>query len=56
MAARAPSGEVEAARRLAPSRGAARAQRWFARLLAILPGIALLLFWQWASGRLIRTI
>ena len=27
-----------------------------ARLLGLLPGVALLGFWQWASGRLIRTI
>jgi NitT/TauT family transport system permease protein len=26
------------------------------RLLPLLPGVALLLFWEWASGRLIRTL
>src|SRR5271170_5664953 len=34
--------------------------RWLAaaahRALGLLPGIAILLFWQWASGRLIREI
>src|SRR5258708_28381329 len=32
---------------------AAKPLQWFLKLL---PGIALLLFWQWASGRLIREI
>jgi NitT/TauT family transport system permease protein len=27
-----------------------------ARVVSLLPGVALLAFWQWASGRLIRTI
>ncbi|MGA7804535.1 ABC transporter permease [Bradyrhizobium sp.] len=39
---------------------AARRSAWMAKathgLLALLPGIVLLLFWQWASGRLIREI
>ncbi|HUC67387.1 MAG TPA: ABC transporter permease [Stellaceae bacterium] len=35
---------------------APRSRRFAARFLALLPGIVLLLFWQWASGRLIRTI
>ena len=30
--------------------------RWRQRAVTALPGIALLLFWQWASGRLIRTV
>jgi NitT/TauT family transport system permease protein len=29
---------------------------WLFRALRLLPGIALLLFWEWASGRLIREI
>src|SRR5258705_13866859 len=33
-----------------------RARRSRCRFLKLLPGIALLLFWQWASGRLIREI
>src|SRR5258708_34523340 len=32
---------------------AAKPLQW---LLKLLPGIALLLFWQWASGRLIREL
>jgi len=47
-----------------PSQGSAPARRSFAAyaakpvqwLLKLLPGIALLLFWQWASGRLIKEI
>jgi NitT/TauT family transport system permease protein len=34
----------------------ARRQLWLRRLIMLTPGIALLLFWQWASGRLIREI
>ncbi len=45
-----------AARSLSPARIAARSRRWGARFLALLPGLVLLLFWQWASGRLIRSI
>jgi NitT/TauT family transport system permease protein len=45
-----------AARSPAPESAAAWPRRFAARLLALLPGIVLLLFWQWASGRLIRTI
>lgn len=33
-----------------------RLRRFFAFVLGFLPGIALLLVWQWASGRIIRTI
>src|ERR1700691_4595962 len=51
-----PSAVQSAARPVSPGRGAAGPRRWLARFLAILPGIVLLLFWQWASGRLIRTI
>lgn len=29
---------------------------WLPRITAILPGVVFLLFWQWASGRLIREI
>ena len=50
-------GAVEAAAQpRSPGRGGTILRRWFARFLALLPGIVLLLFWQWASGRLIRTI
>ena len=45
-----------AARPAAPEGAAPRSRRFVARFLALLPGIVLLLFWQWASGRLIRTI
>jgi len=45
-----------AARPPAPESAAPRSRRFAARFLALLPGIVLLLFWQWASGRLIRTI
>ncbi len=45
-----------AARSSGPESAAVRPRRFVARLLALLPGIVLLLFWQWASGRLIRTI
>jgi NitT/TauT family transport system permease protein len=34
----------------------ARRELWLRRLIMLAPGIALLLFWQWASGRLIREI
>src|SRR3984957_13025048 len=34
----------------------ARRQLWLRRLIMLTPGIALLLFWQWASGRLIKEI
>src|SRR5277367_1446613 len=34
----------------------ARREIWLRRLIMLAPGIALLLFWQWASGRLIREI
>jgi NitT/TauT family transport system permease protein len=34
----------------------ARRDRWLQRLIMLAPGIALILFWQWASGRLIREI
>jgi NitT/TauT family transport system permease protein len=33
-----------------------RGSRTLARVFALVPGIVLLLFWQWASGRLIRTV
>jgi len=45
-----------AARPPAPESAAPWSRRFAARFLALLPGIVLLLFWQWASGRLIRTI
>jgi NitT/TauT family transport system permease protein len=45
-----------AARPAAPESAAPWSRRFMARCLALLPGIVLLLFWQWASGRLIRTI
>ena len=35
---------------------AAMATKLLQWLLKLLPGIALLLFWQWASGRLIKEI
>jgi len=34
----------------------ARREKWLQRLIMLAPGIALILFWQWASGRLIREI
>jgi NitT/TauT family transport system permease protein len=47
----APADDTAARRGLAAI--AARPLQW---LLKLLPGIALLLFWQWASGRLIKEI
>jgi NitT/TauT family transport system permease protein len=47
---------TSAARPAAPDVAAPWPRRFVARFLALLPGIVLLLFWQWASGRLIRTI
>ncbi|MCC8953272.1 ABC transporter permease [Bradyrhizobium sp. Pear77] len=47
----APAGDTPARRGLAEI--VARPLQW---LLKLLPGIALLLFWQWASGRLIKEI
>jgi NitT/TauT family transport system permease protein len=41
-------------------RPAARRRAWFGkalhRLALLLPGIAVLIFWQWAAGRLIKEI
>jgi NitT/TauT family transport system permease protein len=51
MAYDAPAGTETPRRRLAAT--AARSLQWIVKLL---PGIALLLFWQWASGRLIKEI
>ena len=34
----------------------ARRDKWLQRLLMLAPGLALILFWQWAAGRLIREI
>ena len=34
----------------------ARREQFLQRLVVLLPGIALILFWQWSSGRLIREI
>jgi NitT/TauT family transport system permease protein len=47
----APSAETAAN----PS-GSARRTRLVHAVLAVLPGLAFLLFWQWASGRLIKEI
>ncbi|HZB93671.1 MAG TPA: ABC transporter permease [Stellaceae bacterium] len=56
MTPTSPPSAATAAGPLAAGRVAAPSRRWVARLLALLPGVVLLLFWQWASGRLIRTI
>ncbi len=56
MSPAASEAASSAARPSAPDSAAPRSRRVAARLLALLPGIVLLLFWQWASGRLIRTI
>jgi NitT/TauT family transport system permease protein len=47
------TSEGRAPSRRRPAANAARSLQWLVKLL---PGIALLLFWQWASGRLIREI
>ena len=36
--------------------GSALLSVWSFRALRLLPGVVLLLFWEWASGRLIREI
>jgi NitT/TauT family transport system permease protein len=51
LAYEASEGRAPSRRR--PAANAARSLQWLVKLL---PGIALLLFWQWASGRLIREI
>lgn len=51
LAYEASEGSAHSRRR--PAANAAGPLQWIAKLL---PGIALLLFWQWASGRLIREI
>jgi NitT/TauT family transport system permease protein len=56
MSPTASEAASSVARPAAPESTAPWSRRFAARLLALLPGIVLLLFWQWASGRLIRTI
>jgi NitT/TauT family transport system permease protein len=51
MAYDASAGPATSRRRFAAN--AARPLQW---LLKLLPGVALLLFWQWASGRLIKEL
>ena len=49
------AGRVEAAQPRRPQDGA-RPRRWPSRLLGVMPGLLLLLCWQFASGHLIRSI